>query len=335
MSDSLTPVAAVAEGVSANQRTTAWVRWAAYFRERFPLVAYGILIASFYSSNQFLAHVLTQPKTPLSYDLTTVAGCIVILCIFFHLRIFDDHKDYSDDCVHWPERVLQRGVVTLGELKMLAAGALVVEFALAAARGLGAVVAVMAAIGFTYLMYKEFFVARWLKRHFLLYASTHMLLMPLLALVVFSFATAMAPWHATGWYWVYASVSFFVAFNWEISRKIYVPAQERAGVDSYSKVFGTYAAAYIVLAVRVIDTALVMLVAWHLGLALWFYVALVLLFVVCAAGVLRFRLWPSPATAKQLGTYAGIYIVAFDLLLAIELARKCGVVFQWFPGVHG
>jgi hypothetical protein len=301
------------------------VRWRAYFQERFPILGHGVLIASFYSSNQFLAHALTQPGAPMHYDLSSLLGYITILCLFFHLRVFDDHKDYDEDCQNYPDRVLQRGVISLGELKVLGGIAIATEFLLAAWRGTGASIAVLAAFGYSVLMLKEFFLRDWLKRRFLIYASTHMLIMPLLAVVVFSFATGGFPWQAPGWFWLYSFVSFFVAFNWEVSRKIRAPEEERDGVDSYTKIFGTHGAAYVVLIVRVIDTGLVALVGYHLKLSLWFYSALVLLFAVCMVGFFHYRFWTTPKTARRMEIYAGIYIVAFDLALAVELARRHGL----------
>jgi hypothetical protein len=34
---------------------------------------------------------------------------------------------------------------------------------------------------------------------------------------------------------------------------------------------------------------------------------------------------PNRKTAKRMETYAGLYIIAFDLILAVEIARKWGI----------
>jgi 4-hydroxybenzoate polyprenyltransferase len=297
------------------------LRLRAYLAERFPALRYAVLIASYYSSNQFLAQALTRPSEPVHYDGSTVGGAVLLFCVFLHLRIFDEHKDYADDCRHFPDRVLQRGLITLGDLRTLGALAIGVEFVLAAYQGPAAVAAVCLVFIFTVLMLHEFFLGDWLKRRFLLYAGLHMLIMPLLALLVYSFTTGRFPWEAPGWFWVYGFVGFFVTFNWEVSRKIRTPDEEIDGVDSYTRLFGTYGAAYVVLGIRVVDTLLVSLVGRHLGLSLWFYAVLVLLFAVCMVGFLQYRIRTSPRTARRMELYAGLYIVAFDLALAVELAR--------------
>jgi 4-hydroxybenzoate polyprenyltransferase len=152
-----------------------------------------------------------------------------------------------------------------------------------------------------------------------------MLLMPLLSLMVFSFATGRRPWEAPAWYLVYSWVGFFVTFNWEVSRKIRAPEDEREGVETYTRIFGTYGAAYVVLAIRVVDTALVILVGRHLGLPRWFDAALVALFLVTLIGFFQYRFQTSRKTAKRMETYAGMYIIAFDLVLAAAIGAMYGV----------
>jgi 4-hydroxybenzoate polyprenyltransferase len=302
-------------------------RAAAYFAERFPLLAHGLLILSFYSSNQFLAHALVQPGESMRYDAGSLMGYVTMLCFFLHLRIFDDHKDFVEDSRNFPNRLLQRGEITLKELKLIGALAISMELVLGILAGPAPLASVLIVLAYSLLMLKEFFIRNWLKRHFLIYVSTHMLIMPLLAMLVFSFATGRYPWEAPRWFWIYSFVGFFVAFNWEVSRKIRAPEDEIEGLDSYTKLFGTYGAAYLVLLIRVVDTGLVTIVAIHLGLSAWFYAWLFVLFLVCTIGFFQYRFWTTSATARRLETYAGLYIMAFDLALAVELGHTYGIDF--------
>src|SRR3954467_15780952 len=127
----------------------------AYLAERFPLLGHGVLIAAYYSSNQFLARTLTRPDEPMRYDLTTLLGVLTLFCFFFHLRVFDEHKDYAEDGVHYPHRVLQSGLVSLRDLKVLGGIAIAAEVLLSALRGPAAFVAWLAAFLFSVLMLKE------------------------------------------------------------------------------------------------------------------------------------------------------------------------------------
>ena len=110
-------------------------RLRAYLGERFPLGGNVLLIISYYSSNQFLARTLAHPGEPMSYSLRSLAGAVMLLCMFFHLRVFDEHKDFEEDGRHYPQRVLQRGLVTLRHLKILGGIALALELVLATLLG--------------------------------------------------------------------------------------------------------------------------------------------------------------------------------------------------------
>jgi 4-hydroxybenzoate polyprenyltransferase len=302
-------------------------RLLAYLNERFPLVRHGVLIISYYSSNQFLAQALEYKDTPLHYSINSLFGAITIFCMFFHLRVFDEHKDYKDDIKYYPNRILSKGIITLKTLKIMGFIAITIEFIVSFHCGIAALTSTLIAFLFSLLMLKEFFMGEWLKRHFVVYASTHMLIMPLFALTAYSFTTGKFLWEAPSWFLLYGFVGFFVTFNWEVSRKIRAPEDEIKGVGSYSRIFGTYGAAYLVILIRVIDTGLVYLVGYHLGLSLFFYLILAILFMVCLAGLLQFRFQTNRKTAKRMETYAGVYIIAFDLTLAVEILRMNSIEF--------
>jgi hypothetical protein len=59
----------------------------------------------------------------------------------------------------------------------------------------------------------------------------------------------------------------------------------------------------------------------------WYHAAVVLLLVVVIVGVLHFRIRTTRATAYNLQLYAGMFIFAFDILLAAELIRSHGLVW--------
>ena len=105
--------------VALTRESPFVLRLRAFLAERFPPLGYGLLIVSYYSSNQFLARVLTDPGEPMRYTVHSLMGAVTVLCFFFHLRVFDEHKDFEDDSRHHPERVLQRGIITLRELRIL------------------------------------------------------------------------------------------------------------------------------------------------------------------------------------------------------------------------
>jgi hypothetical protein len=52
------------------------------------------------------------------------------------------------------------------------------------------------------------------------------------------------------------------------------------------------------------------------------------LFLVCLIGFFDFRFRTSRKTARRMEIYAGLYVVAFDLILAVEIARIYGLEFR-------
>ena len=217
-------------------------RLAGYLSERFPPAAYTLLVAVFYGSAAAAACALAgapRPSAPRA-----LAGAVMWL-VFFHLRVFDEHKDAALDRVAHPERLLSRGVVTLALLRRVAAVALALELALAAWLGPAALLAWAAAAGFTLLMLAEFGGGRWLQRHLVLYAITHN---PIVALLgVFAWATTgAAPHPAFAGYLAAASLG---SLAFELGRKIRLPDEEIAGVASYSSALGRERAGWLLAGV--------------------------------------------------------------------------------------
>ena len=145
-------------------------RWLTYAKERFPLPVYLLLTGGFVLSGLFLAGGTFQ----LQGFLVSFLG---LLLFFFHLRLMDDRKDYEKDVSAHPERPLPRGLLSVDEVGNAIALLLLVMLAY------GAVIMVLAnrTAAFSYyavtvyllLMYKEFFLGRWLDDRPLLYAVTH------------------------------------------------------------------------------------------------------------------------------------------------------------------
>ena len=88
-------------------------------------------------------------------------------------------------------------------------------------------------------MTREFFVARWLKAHPIVYMTSHMVIIPLVDL----YATA-CDWRVAGLTGPPAGLSWFLIVSYlngivvEIGRKTRAPADEEHGVETYSALWG-------------------------------------------------------------------------------------------------
>ena len=210
---------------------------AAYFQERFPPVNMALFVVLFLTVRA-VAQVAGPPGTSARPDGPGLAllGAWATVSFFFRLRVFDEEKDFAQDLQNHPGRVLQTGRVTLPHLRALAWAGAGLEISWAALRGPTTVLLWGLALGYSLAMRAEFGVGRWLRGHLVLYALSHMLIMPLVITWLFG---AYAPLAAAGaylpWLWL---LSLLGGFSFELARKLHAPAAERAGIDSYSRALG-------------------------------------------------------------------------------------------------
>lgn len=299
----------------------------AYMQERFPLQTNGVLITSYFTANYMLARGATlQAVMPLEITWRFPAGCIVLLFMFFHIRVIDEHKDVERDRVVHPHRVLSRGLVTLKQLRRLGLFVVAVEVTFSYLFGTPALFMCIVILVFSWLINKEFYIGDVLENHLLLSAFLHLLIMPMYSLYVFAVVADTFPWSAPLSMLLYAWVSYGVGFAYELARKTRVPSDERPGLITYSSVLGVYPPAWGTLLALLFSGSISTLVGVLMDFAWWYHVAVVTLLVIVAFGVLHFRIRTTTATAASLQIYAGLFIFAFDILLAIELIRLHGLV---------
>ena len=211
----------------------------AWCDERFPL-AHGALFAVLYATALLFGRFLTG-EGPLAVEpVADLLGFAAAWAFFLMLRVFDEHKDFDLDLLNHPERVLQSGLVTLGHLKVLGVAAIALQagVTLWIDGGFGpAVVAWAVVILWSSLMAREFFVGAWLERRLVLYALSHMVVMPVA--LVWMAALGATPTGLPASVGLLALLSFLSGAAFEITRKTRGPEEERDTIQSYSRVFGT------------------------------------------------------------------------------------------------
>ena len=228
---------------------SAGERWWIYQRERFPLMGHTPVIAAF-SLAAVGYSILERGSSTLPGLRTIVVAFTCSLLFFLQLRLADEFKDFEEDRLYRPYRPVPRGLITLRELAFVWVGSLLLQLLSTlwlSARLLPLLVAVWV---YQLLMSKEFFCRDWLKRHPAAYMLSHMVIMPL----IFLFASACDwiragyTWPRQGLLWMMA-VNFFVGMVIEIGRKIRAPIDEEHGVQTYSLLWGRFAAVLAWLAV--------------------------------------------------------------------------------------
>ncbi len=227
-------------------RPTGWRRWWIYQRERFPLLAHGIAILVFsFAAVEFGWQVSGKTGHPGAIEL---AVSFVTSFVFFALlRIADEFKDFADDARYRPYRAVPRGLVQLQELGRLGIILVAAQVAVALAWSIELALPLLVTWAYFGLMSREFFVARWLKAHPVIYLLSHMAIMPLIALC------ASAP----GWIGnsdgisdlgPFLGLALTVGLGGEIGRKIRAPSDEEKGVETYSSLWGIPVAVVLWLA---------------------------------------------------------------------------------------
>lgn len=304
-------------------------RWIVYQRERFPVLAHGPLIAAFssgavcYSAQLRAASAGVRPSVSVASLVVAFVSCLLF---FFQLRVSDEFKDLEEDTRWRPSRPVPRGLVTLRELGTLAIVAMAIQLALAlwlTPRLIGPLLLVW---GYGWLMTKEFWLKEWLASRPITVLWSHMLIMPLIDL----YATA-CDWLVAGTFappglglaWFLAA-SFFNGMVVEIGRKIRASADEEAGVQTYSAVWGPRRAVASWLGVIALTTFFAVLAAHALG-ATWIVLGILgVLAVVATVESVRFLRAMRPGQGKRLEMLSGIWTIAMYLsvgVLPLLLAR--------------
>lgn len=283
----------MAHGVNSPlfSRIMLWVE------ERFPLSNAPLFVIIYFLSMT----VALAPEVSVS-GLNIIVGSILSISFFLLLRVLDEHKDYQDDCIHHPQRVLQSGLITLRHLKLIGASCLFLQLAGMAllAPGLSNMLASWGLLLlWTLLMTREFFVPEWLKNHFFVYAISHTLIMPFiiwwLATLSFPEVTLNRPML------LLMLLSFFSGLNFEITRKCKGPDEDRPEITTYSQLLGRpLAVLFIIGLLMAMALTQYAIIKDILGAApVWFYIISAVAIVTTLWQLLCFLSSPHQANRKR------------------------------------
>ena len=216
-------------------------RWWVYQQERFPLVAHGPMVVVF-----CLALFSFSAQGGLVFDLRTIAlllvAFVIVLSLFFQLRIADEFKDAEIDGRYRSHRPVPRGLVSLQELACIGVALCILQAGMALIIDWRLLALLVGTWAYIALMTVEFFVPDWLQARPLAYLLSHMLVMPLIALLasaVYWIPSASGMPGALGWL---LAGSFALGIVLEVGRKMRAPHDEVHGVETYSGAWGIPAA---------------------------------------------------------------------------------------------
>lgn len=289
-------------------------RFYIYQKERFPLVGYALLVASFSFSAISYSRICRGAEGFV--DLKTYfVGIFTTISLFLLVRIFDEFKDADDDAKYRKELPVPRGLVSLRELGILGSILAVLQIAVNLFFFPKILLIYFAIIAYLLLMGKEFFIPGWLKKHQFWYVTSHMFIIPFIDI------------YASGLDWLLAGVSappgllFFFAVSYmngivlEIGRKIRIPEKEAHGVLSYTSMLGTNRAVILWIFILFITLVLSIAASIFAGYGMPVFLVLGSVFVICSLPGLLFLPNKKYTYSKMIEYASALWTIAMYLTL--------------------
>jgi 4-hydroxybenzoate polyprenyltransferase len=284
--------------------------WWTLIKERFSLAQYGPMILVFGFANGLY---FSQGMNLSSRGI--VMTLVILFSAFFRLRLFDELKDYETDLKINPTRPLARGILTRDEVKKALLLLIIIEVVSAGSLGAAVLFVHALAIGYSLMMYEEFFIGTHLRPHLTTYAVTHTFVSVLFAATacVGFMAEPQAAFTKTAFLFLLSNWAYFNLF--EFARKTYSVSEERAGVDTYSSLFGIWRALGLSLSQVVLGLLFIYLSLGGLSLAI------ISLAAAYAVITFVFALKKTPVWAKIFRNVTGVYLLAHYVSLVVLFGK--------------
>lgn len=212
-------------------------RLLAYTNERFPLVPillFVFLLTSGYS--HLFASWLGQSFGWQEPKLWITMGTVFLFML--QLRMADEIKDFDKDSKAFPERILSRGIISLGLVRGILYSTILVELLLSFAMGTSHLLVMIVMQVWANLMAQEFFCKEFLDPKVTLNLFLHQLiLVPLAIFSALPFITLEQLQSAQGLFPI-MTFSVLIYTIYELARKTWSPDRENDNADSYTRFWG-------------------------------------------------------------------------------------------------
>lgn len=175
-----------------------------------------------------------------------------LFLFLFRLRIFDEFKDYEHDIKHYSDRPVPRGLISKKELGCVLIPVIFFEFLIAFVFGQSAIILFIISFLYSLLMFKEFFIKDWIKKHFTVYIASHeILIFPL-----FFYICALNGFKLTlinsSFFWLLVLYVGAFMFLLEVARKVRSKDSEIESRDTYTAQYGIIGASVLLILISVI-----------------------------------------------------------------------------------
>jgi 4-hydroxybenzoate polyprenyltransferase len=291
-------------------------KWAIFIKERFDPLSHFLMIIVFVT-----IHILFSKKifNLENSSLDILFLLVAVTLFYFKLRLYDEVKDYELDVIINPHRPLPRGLLSHKDMYRGMVFCIFFEILFFSSKGINAITSLGVAIFYSLLMFKEFFIPKLIRPHLTTYAISHTIVTSLLSMAIFSFLNQKTfVNNLINHDLIFFSLSNWMLFNiFEFGRKTFALTEERAGIDTYSSLFGKKLAVLLVLSQALLSFFLTIgIKTFHTPFIIISNIV-VLVFLILSS--LMFIKSEKISNAKNYRSMSSIYIIVFYLILIIGL----------------
>lgn len=181
--------------------------------------------------------------------LRNFAVAVAIICLYLtQTRASDEKKDFEHDNQFHKDRPVQRGVVTLEELRIVNQIAIYAQLLLYASfLDLRIFVYGLFSQGYAILTRKEFFVREWIRQHFFTYYFLHYIQLVILNLAILNIIKPSVP------YWQLITFVMLNIISVEVGRKMFAKEDDTTD-DTFSAQLGHKGSAIVLSLVAIAIT---------------------------------------------------------------------------------
>ncbi|MEZ5012663.1 MAG: hypothetical protein R2794_00065 [Chitinophagales bacterium] len=299
-----------------------FTRLRVYLKERFPVFGNGLLIAVFTFSAIAYSRICRGAAGFIPIT-DFIIGIFATITLFLLVRIFDEHKDKTEDAQFRAYLPVPRGLITLAELRKVGWTIAIVQIIVITIFQPRMFFLYALVIGYLLLMGKEFFISAWLKRHHLIYITSHMLIIPLVDMyssgLDWLLGNAQPHWTLA---WFFA-VSFMNGMVLEFGRKLRAPADEETGVISYTGLYGLRTGTWIWISLLVTTMILAIAAGKYAGFGMHAIIVFPIECMFCMIPAFVFLRKPGKKTAKYIEIASAVWTALMYLSLgAIPMINR-------------
>lgn len=227
-----------------------------------------------------------------------------LLLYLFELRIFDEFKDYEHDKKYYPDRPVQNRLISLRELQLPLIITVLLQILLVVFIRPDILAFCFVQL-YTLLMSREFFIKKWLEKHFSVYIMLHELITPFLFLYLISFGV-----HNISMEIIFSSIFLGInLFFLEIGRKLAPREPTHLANDTYVERYSNKGVVVLISVLTTVSAILLVRITHR-------FTAVIPLF--CYSPILIYLLYKY--TSDKWEKHANMLFIGLICMIVINLA---------------